>query len=51
MRYTKQEKEQIYNAVSIYDEFAQESRTDLTPDEVKVLHSAFLKMRMKLRGF
>ena len=51
MRYTKQEKEQIYNAVSIYDEFAQEGRTDRTPDEVKILHSAFLKMRMELRGF
>jgi hypothetical protein len=51
MRYTKQEKEQIYNAICCYDDLAQEGRTDRTPDEVKVLHSAFLKMRMELRGY
>jgi hypothetical protein len=51
MRYTKQEKEQIFNAISCYDDLAQEGRTDRTHDEIEVLHSAFLKMRMELRGF
>ena len=51
MRYTKQEKEQIFNAISCYDDLAQEGRTDRAPDEIEVLHSALLKMRMELRGF
>jgi hypothetical protein len=51
MRYTKQEKEQIYNAISCYENLVQGGWTDRTPDEAKALHSAFLKMRMELRGF
>ena len=50
-RLTKKEKEAVFDAVSRIDELAQEERTDYTPDEVEAIHSAFLKLRMELRGF
>ena len=50
-RLTKKEKEVVFDAVSRIDELAQEERIDYTPDEVEAIHSAFLKMRMELRGF
>lgn len=51
MRLTSKEWEEVFNAVSLVDEMTEEDRTDRTPDEAKALHSAFLKLRLKLRGF
>ena len=50
-RLTKKEKEVVFDAVSRIDDLAQEGRIDYTPDETEAIHSAFLRLRMNLRGF
>ena len=51
MRFTKKEKEQIFEAVAYYDDLAKANKTDRTPDEIELLHAAFLKLRMEVRGY
>ena len=51
MRLTRLEKEQVFEAVAYYDDLAQANKTDRTPDEIEVLHNAFLKLRMEVKCF
>ena len=49
-RLTKLEKEAVYRAVAIFSDLYVEAN-DFTPEEVKTLDSARLKMRMEVYGF
>lgn len=49
-RLTKLEKEAVYRAVAIFSDLYVEAN-DFTPEEVKILDSARLKMRMEVYGF
>lgn len=51
MRLTSKEKEQVYEAVAFYDDLAQAGKTDRAQDEIELIHSAFLKLRMEVRGY
>jgi hypothetical protein len=51
MRYTRLEKEQMFEAIAYYDDLSQQGKTDRSQDEIETLHSAFLKMRMEIKGF
>ena len=49
-RLTQNEKEAAYRAIAIFTDLYVEAN-DFTPEEVKDLESARLKMRKELKGF
>lgn len=49
-RLTKKEKESVYRAVAIFSDLYVEAN-DFSPEEVKTLDNARLKIRMEIYGF
>lgn len=51
MRFTKKEKEQIYEAICNYLDLSLQGKTDRTDDEIAILQQVHGKMRLELKGF
>lgn len=51
MRFTKKEKEQLFDVLDYYHDKMMQFKTDRASDEIEIIHGMFLKVRKEVKGF